>query len=53
MSSAEDFELARVRERHRAWDITREGIGRYVARDGYGREVPARSAAERQGLVLA
>jgi hypothetical protein len=40
-----DFELQRVRNRHRAWDITREGLERVVARDGFGREVEARSPA--------
>ena len=51
MTSAEDLELARVRERHRGMDITREGLHRYVASDGYGREVIGRSAKE-LGVLL-
>ena len=47
----DDAELQQVRERHPALDISREGPGRYVAADGYGREVVGRSAAE-LGVLL-
>jgi hypothetical protein len=38
-----DFELGQVRHAFPAWDITHEGQERFVARDGYGREVIAPS----------
>jgi hypothetical protein len=33
------FELDQVRHAFPAWDISCEGAERYVAKDGYGREV--------------
>jgi hypothetical protein len=51
VTSAEDFELARTRERHPLWAITREGPYRFTADDGMGREVTGRSARE-LGVLL-